>query len=152
VAGIPAGYERSEGPGGATLAVPRGWTRKVVTDASVTWSDPATGAYVQVDSIPWGVTDPVEHWARLTKDVVSKKRLPGFRQTRLGPRFVERGWAAADLEYTWMSATYGRLRAYDRGFTAGGHQYAILVAAPEIRWSRYAGLVKTTFMTFRPGP
>jgi serine/threonine protein kinase len=150
--GVPAGYQRSGGPEGATLAVPPGWTRKVRSAASVTWSDPVTGAYVQLDSIPWGVTDPVEHWARFTNEVVSKKRLPGFRRTRLGPRFVARGWPAADLEYTWMSATYGRLRAYDRGFTAGGRQYAIMVAAPEVQWSRYSGLVNTTFTTFRPAP
>jgi serine/threonine protein kinase len=150
--GVPAGYQRSDGPGGATLAVPRGWTRRARSDASVTWSDPVTGAYVQLDSIPWGVTDPVEHWTRFTNDVVSEKRLSGFRRTRLGPRFTARGWPAADLEYTWMSATYGRLRAYDRGFTAGGHQYALLVAAPQIRWSRYSGLVNTTFTSFRPAP
>ena len=44
----------------------------------------------------------------------------------------------------------GTLRAHDRGFTANGHQYAILVAAPAGQWSRYSGLVTSVFDTFQP--
>lgn len=147
---VPAGFVRSVGPQGARLVVPVGWARRVVGGSTVQWIDPATGAHVQVDSIPWGVADPVEHWQRFRVEVVQRGTLPGFRFVRLGPRFSARGWQAADLEYTWRSRR-GRLHARDRGITAGGRQYAILVAAPVARWPAYAGYMDVIFGSFRPG-
>ncbi len=149
---IPAGFHRASGPERATVAVPSRWTRQVLGAASVRWTDRATGAYIQVDSIPWGVSDPVEHWRNLQAEIVSKHRLPGFTSDRLGEEFTQRGWRGADLEYTWNSSDHGRMRAYDRGFTANGHQYAIMVAAPAASWSAYAGYPDQLFATFRPAP
>jgi serine/threonine protein kinase len=150
---VPPGFNRSHGPGGATLAVPHGWTRQASrSGASVRWMDTATGAHVQVDTIPWGVQDPVDHWRVFEKDAVRNKTLPGFEPIHLGDRFAPRGWPAADLEYTWLTKGRGTLRAYDRGFTANGHQYAILVAAPADRWSRYSGFLDTIFASFQPAP
>jgi hypothetical protein len=147
---IPPGFARGDGAEGSTLAVPDGWVKQVLPGGSVKWTEPGTGAYVQVDSIPWDVADPVEHWRRLEREVTAKNRLPGYRRLRLGHAFTYRGWRGADLEYTWNSTSYGRLRGYDRGFTANRHQYAILVAAPAARWSHYAGFVGTAFDWFAP--
>jgi eukaryotic-like serine/threonine-protein kinase len=148
---IPAGFVRSVGPRGSTLVVPGGWARRAVSVNSVQWIDQATGAHVQVDTIPWGVPDPVEHWRRFQAEVERRRSLPGFRLIRLGDRFSARGWETADLEYTWQSRR-GRLHAHDRGFTANGRQYAILVAVPAERWTSYAGYMDVLFGSFQAAP
>jgi serine/threonine protein kinase len=148
---VPAGFHRAGGPRGSSIAVPSGWTRQVLSGDSVRWTQPSTGAHIQVDTIPWKVADPVEHWRQFESEVMAKANLPGFRETRLSGRFDPRGWPASDLEYTWSTRDHGTLRAYDRGFTAGGRQYAILVAAPSRQWSRYSDLPSTIFNSFQPG-
>jgi serine/threonine protein kinase len=146
----PAGFSRVAGPRGTSIALPPGWTRQMVKPDSVRWTQRATGAQIQVDTIPWGVVDPVEHWKRFGNEVRAKNALPVFRELRLSGPFPARGWPAADFEYTWSTRDHGTLRGYDRGFTANGRQYAILVAAPAGQWSRYAGLPNTIFDSFRP--
>ena len=148
---IPAGFHRANGPGGSTLAVPAGWTRQQLSGQSVRWTQTSTGAHIQVDTIPWGTTDPVAHWRLFEHEVAAKNTLPGFREIRLSGLLNARGWPASDLEYSWSTRDHGRLRAYDRGFAAGGRQYAILVAAPEARWSAYSNLPETIFNSFQPG-
>jgi len=82
----------------------------VLGDNSVQWNEPGTGAHVQVDTIPWLVADPVEHWRRFRAEVERRRTLPGFRLIRIGAGFPMRGWLAADVEYSWQ-ARRGRLRA-----------------------------------------
>jgi hypothetical protein len=146
----PAGWSRVQGPGGTSIALPAGWTRKMAKPDSVQFVQRVTGAQVQVDAIPWGVADPAEHWRRFAGEVRTKKVLPVFRELRLSDPFTARGWSAADFEYTWLTREYGTLRGYDRGFTANGRQYAILVAGPAGQWDRFAGLPKTIFDSFSP--
>jgi serine/threonine protein kinase len=149
-AGTPAGFSRGQGPRGTSIAVPPGWTRRVLSLDSVQWTQRGTGAQIQVDAIPWGVADPVEHWRRFAGEVREKNVLPGFRELRLSGPFTVRGWSAADFDYTWLTRDSGTLRGHDRGFTANGRQYAILVAGPAGTWSHYAGLPQTIFESFRP--
>jgi hypothetical protein len=147
---VPAGYHRSTGPAGSSIAVPAGWTRQVRGSSSVLWKQPSTGAYIQVDAIPWGVEDPVEHWRVFEHEVRAKNTLPGFQEIRLSDRFSARGWTASDLEYTWNTRDHGTMRAIDRGFTANGRQYAILVAAPMGQWARYPAVLDGAFGSFQP--
>lgn len=147
----PPVLQRSKGPGAVSIAVPAGWSRQVISGSSVRWTQRSTGAQIQVDAIPWDVPDPVEHWQHFEREVVMKGTLPGYHELWLSDRFPARGWPAADLEYTWTTRIHGTLRAYDRGFTANGRQYALLVAAPIDRWSRYAPLVNAVFASFEPG-
>ncbi|HEY0541663.1 MAG TPA: serine/threonine-protein kinase [Actinoallomurus sp.] len=146
----PPGWSRVQGPYGSSIALPAGWTRQMVTPTSVQFVQRATGAQVQVDAIPWGVANPTEHWRRFAGEVRTKNALPAFRELSLSNPFTARGWSAADFEYTWLTRDYGTLRGYDRGFTANGRQYAILVAGPAGKWDRFAGLPKTIFDSFRP--
>jgi hypothetical protein len=148
---VPAGFHRTNGPVGSSVAVPAGWTRQVLSDKSVRWTQTSTGAHIQVDSIGWGTSDPVAHWRQFEHEVVAKNTLPGFHETRLSGLIAPRGWPAADLEYTWSTRDHGTLRAYDRGFTEGGRQYAILVAAPSGQWGRYSDLPEAIFNSFQPG-
>jgi hypothetical protein len=147
----PPGFRRAAGPDGSRIAVPAGWTRQVIGPHSVRWTQTSTGAHIQVDAIPWGTPDPVAHWRKFEREVVAKNTLPGFHSTRLSQRFQARGWPASDLEYTWSTRDHGTLRAVDRGFTAGGRQYAILVAAPSGQWSSYSGVMGSIFDSFQPG-
>jgi serine/threonine protein kinase len=146
---VPAGYRRTAGPTGSSIALPPGWNRQT-RENSVLWKQPSTGAYVQVDAIPWGVEDPVEHWHVFEREVQAKNVLPGFRERRLSGRFSYRGWPASDLEYTWTTSDHGTMRAIDRGFTANGRQYAVLIAAPAGSWPRYADVVQGVFGSFQP--
>jgi serine/threonine protein kinase len=148
---MPAGFHRSKGPDGSTAAVPAGWTRQNIGLHSVRWTQTSTGAQIQVDAIPWGVADPAAHWRQFEREAVAKNNLPGFHEIRLSDSFDARGWLASDLEYIWSTRDHGTLRAYDRGFTAGGRQYAILVAGPSGRWSRYSDLMTPIFESFQPG-
>jgi serine/threonine protein kinase len=149
---VPAGFHRQTGPGGASMFVPLGWARQELSRDSVRWTQPGTGAHIQVDAIPWGTADPVAHWRQWQSEVASQHVLPDYHLISLGDRYVANGWPGADIQYTWLTRSSGTLRAYDRGFTANGHQYAILVAGPAAQWPRYAGLVKTTFDSFKPSP
>jgi serine/threonine protein kinase len=148
---LPAGFHWSEGPDGARMAIPAGWTRQVVGPASIRWTRASTGEQIQLDTIPWGVADPAEHWRRFAGEVRARNTVPGFSVTRIGDRFAPRGWPAADLTYSWLTHDHGTMRAIDRGFTAHGRQYAILVTAPATRWSADAGLLDTIFGSFEPG-
>ncbi len=148
----PPGTHRDTGPEGTSLAIPSGWARQSLGRSSVRWTEKATGAQIQVDSIPWGMSDPAEHWRRLQGEVVAKHRLPGYRSISLGDTFSARGWQAADWEYSWQSPSSGAMRAYDRGFTANGHQYALAVTAPSGRWTTYSGLLTSLFDSFQPAP
>jgi serine/threonine protein kinase len=149
---LPAGFHWADGPVGTRIAVPRGWTRRVVgsNGLSVRWTQASTGGQIQLDSIPWGVAGPVEHWRRFEGEVRAKNALPGYSRIDLSGPFTKRGWQGADLSYTWVTRDHGTLRATDRGFTANGRQYAILVAVPAADWSRHATLVDKIFRSFQP--
>jgi serine/threonine protein kinase len=147
---LPAGFRWSSGPDGSRVAVPAGWTRQVVGPSSIRWTQASTGEQIQMDTIPWRVADPVEHWRRFEGEVRAKNTVPGFNATRISDRFTPRGWPAADLTYSWLTRDYGTMRAIDRGFTANGRQYAILVTAPAQHWSKDAGLLNTIFDSFQP--
>ncbi|MDN3351867.1 serine/threonine-protein kinase [Actinomadura sp. DC4] len=147
---LPPGFHWSTGPDGSRVAVPAGWTRQVVGASSVRWSLASTGEQIQMDTIPWGVADPVEHWRNFASEVRTKNTVPGFAVTRLGDRFTARGWPAADLFYNWSTRDHGTMRAVDRGFTANGRQYAILVTAPVAYWDKDAGYLSSIFESFQP--
>lgn len=147
---VPPGFVKASGPSGSTGAVPSGWTAEPLSDLSAKWTEDATGAYVQIDAIPWGVGGPADHWLAIEPSL--GRLLQGYRRIRLVDRGSLRGRPTADLEYTWLKNGRGTMRACDRGFTANGHQYAILVAAPDGQWTKYADFVNTIFVAFQPAP
>jgi hypothetical protein len=147
---IPPGFSPAQGPRGASIALPPGWTRQLAKPDSVRWVQPSTGAQIQLDTIPWGVTDPVEHWRNFSREVVADHSFTGFRQVALGRRLTPRGWPASDLEFVWTTRDHGEMVATDRGFTANGRQYALFVAYPAGRRGEYADLLSTIFSSFQP--
>jgi hypothetical protein len=148
---VPAGFQRASGPEATTLAVPAGWLPRALSPASLQWTEPATGAYIQVDATSWGVQDPAEHWRRFQHESAHRKPLPALRVLRRSGTFLARGWATADLEFTSGVSSHHRLRGYGRAFTVGGHQYTILIVARAARWnSRYVGVLTTAFNAFQP--
>ncbi|HZE33224.1 MAG TPA: serine/threonine-protein kinase [Actinoallomurus sp.] len=149
-AAIPPGFSPAQGPRGASIALPSGWTRQLVKPDSVRWVQSSTGAQIQLDTIPWGVTDPVEHWRNFAREVVADRSFTGFRQIALGRRFTARGWPASDLGFVWTTKNHGEMVATDRGFTANGRQYALFVTYPASRRGEYADLLSTIFGSFQP--
>ena len=146
----PSGYSPVQGPRGASIALPPGWTRQLLKPDSVRWVRASTGAQIQLDTIPWGVADPVQHWKNFAREVTADGFFTGFRQVALGPRFTSRGWPASDLEFTWTTKDHGEMVAIDRGFTANGRQYALFVTYPAGRQGEYAGLLSKIFGSFQP--
>ncbi|MDN3355773.1 serine/threonine-protein kinase [Actinomadura sp. DC4] len=143
---VAAGPRPANGPGGTALAVPDGWRREAPTSVSVRWSEPDTGAYLQVSTAGWGVPDPVEHWRRFQRSAS-----PAVRVLRWSRPFLARGWTTADIEFTSARGSHRRRHGHGRAFTASGHQYTILVVAPAARWSgRYITLLDRAFQTLQP--
>jgi serine/threonine protein kinase len=147
---IPPGYHPTQGPRGASIALPPGWTRQMEKPDSVLWVQSLSGAQIQLDTTPWGVADPVQHWKDFSREVVADRSFTGFRQIALGHRFTPRGWPASDLEFAWTTRDHGEMVATDRGFTANGRQYALFVAYPAGYQGKYAGLLPTIFGSFQP--
>jgi hypothetical protein len=149
---VPPGYQRSEGPAGASLLVPTGWTRQVLKN-SVRWTQPSTGAQIQLDTTPWDYADPVEHWKEFERQVRAKNSLPGFHEVRISDRFTtSRGWPASDLEFTYQTRDHGTIAATDRGVTVNGRQYAIFVAYPYSSRNRYPDIAGRITDSFQPPP
>jgi serine/threonine protein kinase len=149
---VPPGYQRSVGPAGASVLVPKGWTRQVLKNA-VQWTEPSTGAQIQLDMTPWDYPDPVAHWKEFERQVKAKNSLPAFHEVRLSDRFTTpQGWPASDLEFTYLTRDHGTIAATDRGVTVGGRQYAIFVAYPYGNRGRYPGLVSRVMSSFQPAP
>jgi serine/threonine protein kinase len=147
---VPPGYQRSAGPAGASVLVPKGWTRQVLKN-SVQWTEPSTGAQIQLDMTPWDYPDPVAHWKEFERQVRTKNSLPAFHEVRLGDRFTTPdGWPASDLEFTYLTRDHGTMTATDRGVTVDGRQYAIFVAYPYDSRSRYPDLADRVLGSFRP--
>ncbi|WP_395104599.1 serine/threonine-protein kinase [Actinomadura sp. SCN-SB] len=143
---LPAGLRHVTGPGGFTIGVPEGWTRRE-QGASTFWTDPATGAYIQVDRTPWD-GDPYHHWQEWERQVIAKNVLPGYRRIDLVSTGVAAGgtvYRAADIEFTWNGK-----HGIDRGVRAGGRTYAVFVAVPESRWNDYRPTMNNVIDSFRP--
>jgi serine/threonine protein kinase len=147
---LPAGFRWSTGPDGSRIAVPAGWTRQVVGPSSIRWTRTSTGEQIQLDTIPWGVADPVEHFRSLETEIRSKHTVPGFDSVHISDRSAPRGWPAAEMTYSWATRDHGTMRAVDRGFTANGRQYALLVTGPVGQWGRDVRLMDTIFDSFQP--
>jgi hypothetical protein len=147
---VPPGYQRSVGPAGASVLVPKGWTRQVLKN-SVQWTEPSTGAQIQLDTTPWEYADPVEHWKEFERQIRAKNAPPGFREVRLSDRFTTPGgWSASDLEFTYLTKDHGTIAATDRGVTVNGRQYAIFVAYPYASRNRYPDLAGRVMNSFQP--
>jgi hypothetical protein len=101
-----------------------------------------------VSSAGWGVPNPVEHWRVFQREMLQRSTFPAMRVLRWGRPFSARGWTTADIEFTSARGPHHRLHGLGRAFTASGHQYTILVVAPESRWnSRYTAVLSTAFQT-----
>jgi serine/threonine protein kinase len=150
-AGTASGFQRARGPGVAALLVPDGWQRKTLNSASVRWTEPATGAYIQVNATRWGVSDPAEYWRKFRRAPVRRSTFPAMHVLGSGRTSSVKGWPTADIEFTSGLPHHRRLRGHGRAFMASGHQYTILVVAPAARWSkRYTTVLITAFNAFQP--
>ncbi|MEV5574900.1 protein kinase [Spirillospora sp. NPDC052269] len=117
--------------GGLRVAVPKGWKRQ---DAR-TFVDPATSSYVQVDNRHWeGDPTPEGHWKAWVRDPGTAQQLTGFNRLDQRPSRGRNGQPASDLEFTWIRNNE-LSHAQDRGFRKDGQPYAVIVVAPESRWT-----------------
>ncbi|MCO5989385.1 protein kinase [Actinoallomurus spadix] len=144
---VPAGYHKVTTQDGSTLVVPRKWQHMINTSQSELWIDQATGSRVQVDTIPWKTSDPVQHWVQWGRK--APDNLPGFQWVARPHAVTERGWEAGDAEYSWTAGSHGTLYAIDRGFTVGRTQYSIMAADGSGKTART--YFDEVFRSFQPG-
>ncbi|MBE1531289.1 hypothetical protein H4W34_001122 [Actinomadura algeriensis] len=142
---LPPTLTRAQGTG-YTIGVPHGWARKQQSRGDV-WTDPASGAYVQVDPTQWH-GDPYRHWEVWEEQAIADGNLRAYERVSLTHSTVA-GRPAADIEFTWIRAGE-TTRARDRGVIINGRSYAIVVAFPASRWNANKTLVKNVLDTFRP--
>ncbi|WP_242903355.1 serine/threonine-protein kinase [Actinomadura terrae] len=141
---LPTGLVRASGPG-YTIGVPDGW-RRTAEGNRVSWIDPASGAYVQVDRTPW-TGDPYDHWVAWEQQALADGKLEGFQKLGI-TRTTVGSLPAADIEFLW--SRQGGTRARDRGVIVNGTPYAVIVALPAARWNDRAALVNNVLDSFRP--
>ncbi|WP_254716029.1 serine/threonine-protein kinase [Actinomadura sp. WMMB 499] len=142
---LPPNLKRGTGPG-YTIGVPKPWIRKEQS-RGVVWTDPASGAYVQVDPTPWH-GKPFRHWQVWEQQAIADGNLRAYERVSLTHSTVA-GYPAADIEFTWIRAGE-TTRARDRGVIINGRSYAIVVALPASQWNEKRTLVKNVLDTFRP--
>lgn len=146
---VPAGYHRDNGPAGSTVAVPNGWKRSDSDSRSVLWSDPVSGAYLQIDTRDWKTSDPVEHWKRFVNETRKKKQMRGFAPKSPSAPFAWRGGSASDLSFSWTSNS-GTVYGFDRGVSVGDTDFALYASVPSNLVTRMAKRRQVFYDTFQP--
>ncbi|WP_037605641.1 serine/threonine-protein kinase [Streptacidiphilus rugosus] len=148
-AGSSLGYQRVDGPGGASIEIPDGWrvTRK---SGSVTvYTGPAGTLDIEFSAHPLA-EGALRAWQKEETSVAPS--LNDYHRIKLA-QVDWRGWDAADWEWTFRSGGTTR-HSLNRGFVVdAGHAYAIYWTAPEASWAdhRSEQLLTHFFKTFKPG-
>ncbi|MQY06927.1 Serine/threonine-protein kinase PknD [Actinomadura sp. RB68] len=139
---------RTEAVKDYSLPVPQGWVRTSRPPHQVSWTDPATKAYILVDDRRWDVapTDPYAHSEAFERQTMANGRLRGYSRVDL-KRVTVGGRPGADLEYTWLD---GQMRATSRSVvTPSGGTYTVMVAAPQRTMPQVRPLLNSALAGFR---
>jgi serine/threonine protein kinase len=141
-------FRRVQGPGGATLEIPVGWT--LVSSSATSWKYHGPAGTLQLDSTSTPGSSAVGAW-RSEEPAVSGS-LTNYRRIALHTVVYRDGWDAADWEWTYSQAG-ATLHALNRGFVTDAHHgYAIYWTAPDATWNdaRNQQLLNRFFSSFQP--
>jgi serine/threonine protein kinase len=154
---VPAGYRQVKAMDGSTLVVPKGWRHEQRRAQSERWIDPKTGSNIQLDTIPWGTSDPVRHWQIWD----GPKILPGFQMVEPPHAVQARGWKMGDVHYMWLfpwnttahpqggTQNQQMMHVFDRGFTVKGTQYSLMAVDKDSTAAK--DYFDKAFASFQPG-
>jgi eukaryotic-like serine/threonine-protein kinase len=120
------------GPDGATVAHPPDWTPQDRGGNRTDLVDPDGGRYLRLDWTDTPADDPVADWQAQSQSFGSRHQ--GYEEIRIEPVSFKDADAAALWEYRYM-ADGATLHAYNLGFVAGGHGYALNFQTTEDQWA-----------------
>ncbi len=113
-----------------TVAVPKGWERRLDGATRVDYVSPDGSRFLRVDQTADAGPDAEQAWLDAEPSVADS--LPGY--TRIGIEPVDyRGWEAADWEFTWEGDS-GTVRVLNRGFITDPRGFALYMSGPEESW------------------
>ncbi|TDU06126.1 serine/threonine protein kinase [Streptomyces sp. 846.5] len=144
---VAGAFRRVQGPGGATVEIPVGWT--LVSSSATSWKYHGPAGTLQLDSTSTPGNSAVGAWR--SEEAAISGRFPGYRRIALHT-VVYRGWDAADWEWTYSQAGT-TLHSLNRGFVPDAtHGYAIYWTAPDATWNdaRNQQLLNRFFSSFQP--
>ena len=143
--GVPAGYQRYEGPTGFSLAVPEGWQPTESGENQIDIQDPGSSSFIRLGWTDEPEKDPKKDWEEQEKSLQAEQ--PEYQ--RISIETVDyNGWKAADWEFT-IGSTHVR----DRGFVPAKDQgYAIYLSTSEDQWAASQDIWAVAVDTFQPAP
>jgi hypothetical protein len=146
--GLPSGWHRYRNSSlGWSVGVPAGWQ---VSDSgqSATFTDPAGGRYVKIDTRYPAGPSAVGAWQ--DQERAFSGTHSGYHRIRLETVSYGGYRDAADWEFTYTSGAV-TLHALDRGFvTSGNRGYAVYFQTHDDQWSSSAATLRAILSSFRP--
>ncbi len=143
--GVPAGYQRYDGPTGFSLAVPQGWTASETGANQVDIQDPESERFIRLGWTDEPKKDPKKDWEEQEKSLQEEQ--PDYQRVYI-EKVDYNGWKAADWEFT-IGSTHVR----DRGFVPAEDQgYAIYLSTSEDQWADSQGIWQVAVDSFEPAP
>ena len=143
--GVPAGYQRYDGPTGFSLAVPEGWTASETGANQVDIQDPESERFIRLGWTDEPKKDPKKDWEEQEKSLQAEQ--PDYQRVSI-EKVDYNGWKAADWEFT-IGSTHVR----DRGFVPAEDQgYAIYLSTSEDQWADSQGIWQVAVDSFEPAP
>jgi serine/threonine protein kinase len=143
--GIPAGYQRYEGPTGFSLAVPKGWSASESGTNQVDIQDPNSSRFIRLGWTDQPKKNAKKDWEEQEKSLQAEQ--PDYQ--RISIESVDyNGWEAADWEFT-----IGSVHVRDRGFVPAKDQgNAIYLSTSEDQWADSQEIWQTAVDSFQPAP
>ena len=141
-------FRRVQGPGGATVEIPVGWT--LVSSSATSWKYHGPAGTLQLDSTSTPGSSAVGAWH--SEEAAISGTFAGYRRIALHTVVYRDGWDAADWEWTYSQAGT-TLHSLNRGFVPDAHHgYAIYWTAPDATWNdaRNQQLLNRFFSSFQP--
>jgi tRNA A-37 threonylcarbamoyl transferase component Bud32 len=127
--GVPDGFRLHTDELGFTVAVPKGWERRV-EGSQVDFVSPEGSAFLRVDQVAQAGSDAAQAW--YDNEDSTAARLGGYERIRIEP--VDFGpYEAADWEFTWEGST-GTRHVLNRGIITDPRGFAIYVSTLEQDW------------------
>ena len=127
--GVPEGFRLHTDELGFTVAVPKGWERRV-EGLQVDFVSPEGSAFLRVEQVAQAGPDAAQAW--YDNEDSTAARLGGYDRIRIEP--VDFGpYEAADWEFTWEGST-GTRHVLNRGIITDPRGFAIYVSTLEEDW------------------
>jgi serine/threonine protein kinase len=151
---VPAGWKQVNDPAGFSLAVPKGWQRKV--DGSQIDYTPDQGKHfvrISIDRSP-DYANAYAHQVDLEKAL---ERLPDYRRVALNAN-IFRDQTGSLWEFTWTARSDqddfpGPRHAIEQTYyDRDGVEYAIYVSSPEPGWAKAHQQFKVMLRNWQPPP